>query len=151
MKRMNLEPKKVKDSKEKNSKNEIKKKLEARKKKNSAKVHTIVEFLSEQKSKFLNEVKPLGYNQNMVEEIMMNGLQAKEFNLVSEIVAKLEREIQEKEMQPMQIRKLDADYSELLPSLVKSNLIDEEEMKVRPDRKDLYIRDKVPEKKSKEW
>jgi hypothetical protein len=151
MKRMNLEPKKVKDSKEKNSKNEIKKKLEARKKKNSSKVHTIVEYLSELKGKFINEVKPLGYNQNLVEEILMNGLQAKEFNLLSEIVAKKEKEVQEKDQQPMQIRKLDADYTELLPSLVKNNTIDEEEMKVRPDRKDLYIRDKVPEKKSKEW
>ena len=106
MKMMKIVPKKTKDSKNKWSKREIRRKLESRKKKNVNKVHPIVKYLQPLQTKFEKSFKPLGYDIQIVERILKEGIPAHSFNLMTEIISQIEQERTNHVMKPIQIASL---------------------------------------------
>lgn len=205
MKMMNINTKKTKDNKNKWSKKEIRRKLESRKRKNFGKIHPIESYLLPTKLKFIESFIPLGYNPDLVESIIENGISSYSFNLMTQLITIHQKEEKKKEGQPISVISLmqpeelkrfnlsrkqvnildknmmeegttqiqDEEGSEGFISDMGSDIdsdeakdfvveLDERERytkvenpairnKILPESKQLFLRDKIPEKKSEEW
>lgn len=142
-----LVPKKTGDTKIPNLKKEIKRRLDERRVKNARQQHPIVAYLAGIRHKFLHGIEPVGYSGNMVQEIMDSGLRALEFNLLAELIAQKEKEISEAKNKPIHL----ANISDKGDSPRLSRQSEADLKHIDPFVVNLYTKDKVPEKKYKEW
>jgi hypothetical protein len=159
-------PKKNTDSKVTTSKREIKKKLEEKRRKSEKTVHPIVEYLSHIEKSFIESVQPVGYNLEIVKDIIENwGLRAYEFNLLAELVAEREKELEESENKPIKMPELaqipaSPDFKHPPSKKKKIDPFEEREdsaltevtlKQLEPTEYKLYTKDQVPEGKKNEW
>lgn len=106
MKMMNINTKKAKDSKNKWSKREIRRKLESRKRKNFGKEHPIEQYLQPTKQKFIESFVPLGYSHSLVETIIEEGISSYSFNLMTQLITLHQKQEKKKENLPINITSL---------------------------------------------
>ena len=140
-------PKKSPETKGSNSKREIKRKLKDKQSKNKKLPHPISVYLSTVKEKFLKGIEPVGYNMGLIDEITAEGLRALEFNLLAELLAQREKEIMEAQNQPINLD----NFSDEEVNQKLSRKSTDDFKKIEPVITKLYTKDKVPDKKFKEW
>lgn len=140
-------PKKSPEAKGSNSKREIKRKLKEKRSKNYKMPHPISVYLATVKEKFIKGITPVGYDMNLINEITENGLRALEFNLLAELLAQMEKERLEAKNQPINLANMSDE--EATPKLSRKTT-DDTKM-IEPMITKLYTKDKVPEKKFREW
>lgn len=143
----NYFPKKTGDTKIPNLKKEIKRRLEERRNKNQRQQHPLVAYMGGIQRKFLEGIEAVGYNKDLVDDIMQSGLRALEFNLLAELVAQREKEINEAKNRPIHL--VNISDQEDSPKLSRKSAT--ELKQIDPVVVHLYTKDKVPEKKYKEW
>lgn len=109
--------------------------------------HPISVYLSSVKEKFIKGIEPVGYNMKLIQEITSGGLRALEFNLLAELLAQREKEILDAQNQPINLQNFSDE--EASPKLPKKSTDDMK--KIEPMITKLFTKDKVPEKKFREW
>jgi hypothetical protein len=140
-------PKKSPETKGSNSKREIKRKLKEKRSKNNKMPHPVSVYLATVKEKFIKGIEPVGYDMRLIEEISSSGLRALEFNLLAELLAQKEKEILDAQNQPINLQNFSDE--EASPKLSKKSTDDIK--KIEPLITKLFTKDKVPEKKFREW
>jgi len=173
MTRANIAPQKSSDSKTKSAKKEIKEKMAKKKSLSSTPEHPIVAHLRNLKESFKDSIKRAGYDEGLRDSIFSEGIAASDFNLFAEIISEKQNLNLQLEQKPVDAPQQHSEAvsaplgssANLTHTKISFNQLESLERLPQQDRagrkadpsrleptvSKLYTKDKIPEKRFKQW
>ena len=161
MDKMNVNPPIDKNQKVmKTKKKEFLKKFESRKKKDSNKIKLFTKMMEEHKALFVKKLVPLGYNPDIIEEILYHGVDAPDFNLMAELIGKTQKEKEIYRNKPIALQAFDGQPNEREKKNRNGTIIKKKSNpngltpyqlnKIKPEKELIFTKDEIPDQNS-EW